>query len=560
MAAVVTADLVIINGKVATVDKRFSYVEAVATRGGWIIDRGTTEEIRAYIGENTKVIDAEGKLVLPAANDAHCHAVHTGFTMMPGFLDFNGPQWTRLADIQAEIRRAAEAAKPGEWVFGCGLVYGQIDVLREEDRVLVKQDLDAATTDVPVIVTDFSLHCMIANSKALEMAGIDDSYPEIPPSLGFIERDEEGHLNGRFVEWGAENILCEKLPILSDEEFEGCIRRVQHAFNSEGITSHEDILGEGGEYLFRGTWGTRPIEIYEAMAERGELTARVSINVFSPIRGEETYSSVQRGTDRIKLPEFHDRNWVKADAIKIFVDLGGPTWQRPGIRTTDPVVSWNGTEEEYYEEIKRTIIELHRKGWQVCVHSCGGGSNDCCAEAMMEANQLYPGKDLRHFLIHVDDMTVELARKCAENGIMTSIQPTSANIIFEGNTKTLTDKERCMAWQEYANVGLIQAGGSDTTCFPINWRAGMQFAVTRTMPNGFTSAPELAMNREDAIRMYTINGAYQEHLEHVRGSIEINKVADFQILDTDIMTCPADQIGSSKVLMTICDGKVVYEA
>lgn len=556
----VKADMVIVDGKVATVDRSFSYVEAVATRGGFIIDTGTNEEIQAYVDEHTKVIDAGGKLVLPAANDAHCHAAHTGFTMMPGFLDFNGPQWTKLADIQAKIREAAANAKAGEWIFGCGLVYDQVDVLHKEGRVLVKRDLDAATTEVPVIVTDFSLHCMIANSKALELAGIDDSYPDIPPSLGFIERDEEGHLNGRFMEWGAENILCEKLPILSDEQFEQCIKLVQRAFNEQGITSHEDILGEGGEYLFRGTWGSRVIDIYEAMAERGELTARVSVNVFPCIKGEETYSSIQRGVDRIKLPEFKNRNWVKADAIKFFVDLGGPTWQRPGVRQAEPVVSWKGSEAEYAEEIRRTIIELHRKGWQVCVHSCGGGSNDCCAEAMIEANKLYPGKDLRHFLIHVDDMTVDLARRCAKNGILASPQPVAGDIIFEGNTKTLTDRDKCMAWQSYANEGLILTGGSDTTCFPINWRQGMQFAVTRTTSTGFTAHPELAMNREDAIRMYTINGAYQEHMEHLRGSIEINKVADFQIIDTDLMTCPAEQIGASKVVMTVCDGKVVYEA
>ncbi len=558
--AKVTADLVIINGKVATVDKNFSYVEAVATREGFIIDTGTTEEIKAYIGENTKVIDAGGKLVLPGANDAHCHAAHTGFTMMPGFLDFNGPQWTKLSDVQAKIREAAEAAKPGEWIFGCGLVYDQIDVLREEGRVLVKQDLDAATTDVPIIVTDFSLHCMIANSKALEMASIDDSYPEIPPSLGFIERDEEGHLNGRFVEWGAENILCEKLPILTDEEFEDCIRRVQHAFNEQGITSHEDILGEGGEFLFRGTWGTRVMDIYEKMAEKGELTARVSINVFSPIRGEETYSSVIRGTDRIKLPDFQDRNWVKADAVKFFIDLGGPTWCRKGDRKSEPVVSWNGTEEEYADEIRRTIIELHRLGWQICVHACGGGSIDCCIDAIQEAQQLYPGKNLRHFLIHVDDMTEECAKKMVKNDIVASIQPTAANIVFGWNVPTMSAGEEICNFQTFADMGLVQAGGSDTTCFSINWRQGMQFCLTRTTADGFCARPDLVMNREDAVRLYTINGAYQEHMEHLRGSIEINKVADFQILDTDIMTCPVEEVGASKVVTTICGGKVVYEA
>ena len=110
-------------------------------------------------------------------------------------------------------------------------------------------------------------------------------------------------------------------------------------------------------------------------------------------------------------------------------------------------------------------------------------------------------------------------------------------------------------------MGVNLTGGSDAPCpYPMNWRKGVQFCVTRTTSAGYCARPDLVMNREDAVRMYTINGAYQEHMEHVRGSIEINKVADFQILDKDIMTCPADEIGSAKVVMTICGGRVVYEA
>lgn len=555
------ADLVIQNGKIATVDRNFTYVEAVAVRQGWIIDRGTNEEMAAYIGPDTKVIDAGEKLVLPGGNDSHMHAAHTGFTLSPSFLNFNDPKYYSLKAIQDAVAEAAAKAGPGEWVFGCGYVDNNIKELVAEGRPLLRWDLDTVAPNVPVMLNDFGLHTLVANSKALEVAGFDRNYPEIPHSIGTIERDETGELTGRFLEWGAQNLLLEKSPILTDQELEDCILRAQAALNREGITSHVDILGEGGEHLFRGTWGSRVIDLYEKLAEEGRLTARCSVDVFSAVLGQASYDAIIRGTDRIRLPEFKNRNWVKADAIKFFVDLSGPTWQRPGIRPEGSFASsWDGTEEEQIREITRTIIELHRKGWQVCIHSCGGGSMDCCIEAFAKANQLYPGKDLRHVLIHVDDQTEKTARKMAKNGILAAIQPTAANIVFGWNTPVLTDKEEIFNYQRYADLGEIQTGGSDSTCFSMNWRQGMQFCLTRTTVDGYCARPDLAMKREEVIRMYTINGAYQEHMEHVRGSIEVNKVADFQILDKDVMTCPAEEIGSTKVVMTICNGKVVYEA
>ena len=557
----VKADLVIKNGKIATVDKNFNYVEAVACRNGFIIDRGTTAEMEAHIGPDTKVIDAGGKLVLPAANDSHMHACHTGFTMSPSFLDFNGPAYNSLQVIQDKIRQAVAKAGPGEWVFGCGHVDANIKELAAEGRPLLKQDLDAVSTSVPIVLTDFSLHNMVANSKAMEIAGIDRNYPDIPHSIGTIERDADGELTGRFIEWGAQNLLMAHCPILTDAELEDCIRRVQRALNENGITSHEDILGEGGDHLFRGTWGSRVIDIYEKMAEKGELTARVSVNVFSAITGAANYDAIIRGTDRVKLPEFKDRNWVKADAIKFFVDLGGPTWQRPGIRPEGSFASsWDGTEEEQIKEITRTIIGLPPMGWQIAIPPCGGGSMDTCIDAIEQAQQLYPGKDLRHFLIHCDDTTKECCAKMVKNHIGAAIQPTAANIVFGWNTPVLTDKEAIFDYQAYTDLGANLTGGSDSTCFSMNWREGMQFCMTRTTFDGYCARPDPVMKREDAIRMYTINGAYQEHMEHARGSIEVNKVADFQILDKDVMTCPVNEIGQAKVVMTICGGKVVYEA
>ena len=422
-------------------------------------------------------------------------------------------------------------------------------------------DLDPVSGNVPVVLTDFSLHSLVCNSAALRLAGIDDSYPEVPHSVGTIGRTPDGSLTGRFNEWGAENLLLKACPILSDQELEDCILRVQRECNRQGITSHNDILGEGGEYLYRGTWGTRPMWIYEKLRQEGKLTARVNINIFSSIMGEASYDAIIRGTDRIRTPEWGDREWVKADAVKFFVDTDGPHWLRKESDRPEGVggSAWNGSDEEQADEIRRTIIELHRKGWQMGIHSMGGRSMDVCVDAIAEAEQLYPGKDLRHFLIHCDDQTRKCAAKMAKFGILAAIQPTAANIVFGWNTPVLSDREEIFNYQAYADLGAIQTGGSDSTCFSLNWRQGMQFAVTRTTPAGVSARTDLGMSREDAIRMYTINGACQEHMEHRRGSIEVNKVADFQILDKNVMTCPADEIGTAGIDMTICGGRVVYE-
>lgn len=362
----VKADLVIRNGKIATVDKNFSYVESVAVRDGWIIDRGSDVEMEGHIGPETKVIDACGQLVLPGANDSHIHATHTGYTLSPEFMDLSGPEFNSMDKILSEVRSACKNAGPGEWVFGCGFVDEAIKELADENRIMNRYDLDPVSQDVPVVLTDFSLHSMVCNSKALEIAGIDKNYPEIPSSIGIIDRDSDGQPLGRFHEWGTQNILCSKCPTLSDDEFEDAIRRVQRKLNSEGITAHTDILGGGGEHVFRGTWGSRPIDIYEKMAEKGELTARVSINLFSAIGGQESYDAIIRGTERVVLPAFKDKNWVKADAIKFFVDLGAPSWLRQNRQEPeDRITAWGGNWEEDTREIERTIIELHRMGWQM---------------------------------------------------------------------------------------------------------------------------------------------------------------------------------------------------
>lgn len=555
----VIADLVLKNGKVATVDRDFSFCQAVAVRDGWIIDLGSDEELAGRIGPETRVIDLAGKVLLPAANDAHMHATLTGMKLAPGFLDVGTPDIKTVGDLQAKVARAVAEAGPGQWVYGSGFLEFLLEECQREGRGLTRWDLDPVSPDNPVILNDFGLHTMVANSKALELAGIGKGYRALSPEEGILELDKDGVPNGRLFEWSAHHLVGKHCPIVDEAYIEQCILRVQRALNEQGATSHTDILGRGLDHIFLGVARERAIHVYERMRREGKLTARVSIAVNPCVDGVESYEATMDGLEQMGLPEFGDRNWVKADAVKLFGDQGAwlrPREDRPGGegRSVFPGL----TDEEQAGEITRTIVELHRRGWQVCMHAIGGKTIDVTVDAFAEAQERYPREAPRHFVIHGDDMTVENAKKMGKYRIGCSPQPIAGNIVAGMNAPRMTAGEELFHWQAYMDHGATVAGGSDATCFSFNWREGVQFAVTRTTAMGQAIRPDLGMKLEDAIRMYTIEGARQEHMERVRGSVEIGKVADFQVLGRDIFTCPQGEISRIPVVMTICAGEVVY--
>lgn len=562
MNPLASADLVLVNGKVATVDKKFSFKDAIAVKNGWIIDVGSNQEIRSYITQKTRVIDLKSKVVLPAANDSHMHAVQTGLKLSSNFVDVGGPDIRCIKDIQNKIAEAIKKCPEGSWIYGAGWMAMSIKECVEEGRSLRKEDIDPVSPNNPVMLNDFGLHTLLVNSKALEIAGIDKNYRKLKPEEGSIERDPiTGELTGCFNEWGAQTLITKHGPLLSEREIEECIIRVQHALNEQGITSHTDVLGIGGDNLFLGTWSSKAIEVYEKMFEEGKLTARVSCNIFPAIDGIQSYNNIIEGLEKTKLPAFKDKNWVKAECIKLFCDQG--RWLR---KKQEDIYDNHGrsvfpgrTDEEQIAEIHKTVTELHKRGWQIGTHAIGGMAIDTMIDAYARAQQEYPGEPPRHFIIHGDDMTLENANNMAKFKIICAPQPIAGNVVAGYMSQVTTVGEELFNWQEYMDRGVVVSGGSDAGCFSFNWREGVQFAITRKTMFGETIRPDLAMDIKDAVRMYTINSAIQEHMEGIRGSIEIGKVADFQVLKEDIFLAPKDEIGRVPVVTTICNGEIVYE-
>jgi len=550
---VVTADLVIVNGKVVTVDREFSIKEAIAVKDGWIIDVGENAKIEEYIGAKTEVIDLRGKVILPGAHDAHLHAAHTGFFLDTEILNLKYPEVKSIKDINQKLKEAVSKKAPGEWIIGFGWNNLLIEECARENRMPNRWDFDEVTPDNPILLVDFSAHNIIVNSKALEICGIDRNISDLKPEEGRIDREQKnGELTGLFCEWGGMLLVWKHVSQLDEVELRKCIERVQKVLNQQGITSHADIVGIGGNYLFCGTWGQKVIEVYDKMALEGALTARVTINVMAGLNGVQSYDTIIEGLEQTTAPQFADRNWVKADIVKIFGDrVPGP----------ENIIVFPGeTEEERARELIKTIMEVHRRGWQMGVHSTGEASARAIVKGFIEAQRTYPREAPRHFLIHGDWLTREIAGEAAKYKIGLVAQPNAGYFIMDYLVQIYGEDlgGQLFRLQELANQGINVVGSSDANIFDPNWQLGVQFAVTRKTISGNVYRPDLASSLENAIRMYTINAAYQEHMENVKGSIEPNKLADFQVLEEDIFEVNKEEISQIPVVMTICNGKVVY--
>jgi len=548
------ADMVLLNGKICTVDRRFSFCEAVAIRDGWIIDVGRSADIKLHIDRHTQVIDLGGKLTLPGIQDGHTHAAFAGLYWREGFVDTY--RMSTAPQVLAALKSAAEKTRPGEWIIGGGL-----HRTAHEGRPLDCRHLDTVTPHHPVMLFVSGLHCMLLNSKGKVCCGLDRETPAPELGNGFIERDGTGEPTGFLAEYAALSKFGHLGYLCAPAELEDCVLRSQHVLNRYGITSHNDIVGPGGDDLFCGAWGRRVFEAYTRLWQAGKLTARCAFNVLPGLNGVQSYDAIIGGLDQLRLPEFPDRNWLQASAVKIF---GDTDWHRPEEAKAGRLGSCTfpgATEKEQIENYTRTVVQLHRRGWQVGVHVTGGKGIDAAIAAFIEAQRRYPGKFRRHFLIHGDELNERNVLDCAQNHIMLQGQAIAPYSFMEEVVEALSTQrsQELFDYNSYLKAGMVVAQGSDSPSMSANWLLGLQFMLTRTCKKGLTFRPDLRCGIEDGIRMYTINGAYQNHMEEISGSIEVNKLADFAVLAEDIFHLPPHEIGQTPIAMTICGGKVVYQ-
>jgi predicted amidohydrolase YtcJ len=569
-AAPKAADMVLWNGKVVTVDTPFSIAQAVAVRDGMIVKVGTNAQVQQLIGPDTEVIDLEGKELLPGINDSHTHTSGLGMVLPPMQLDLYYPTARTVADIQAQVAaRAAEldvAGDPTGWIRG----RGWNESLLEDVPEGVLNYLRASMLDVgahPVYFTDYSGHACWVNSAVLTLAGVTKDSPV--PTGGKMELDELGNPTGVFRE-GATSLVSGVVPPRTEEEQKQSLLGGIHEMNKNGITS----ITQGGLAP-----GSLAVAYYRELAEEGQLNARLSV----PLSFGSDWPRLKTLFDEyLKTPiTDNDPNWLQFTSVKIFAD-GIPPFKTAWMWTpyTDAVGGGYGTmtipglnDDEKYYKLTQMIAYIHGKGYQVHIHTTGSRTTSSCLDGFELGRKLYPWvKDTRDVLVHNEFVGVTKIlgisdgandiRRMAKLGIVSTMQPCilalNADLgkivgpdiyAYDWPFRSVLDGRAMLTFSSDSPAGTLHP----------DWRMGVESAVTRVGFDGNVMGPDECITREEAIRCYTINGAWQSHMQKVKGSIEVGKFADFCVLDGDILTCPADEISDIPVSMTIVGGRIVYD-
>lgn len=563
------ADLVIINGKVITVDHDFSIKQAIAVKDGKIVAVGGNDEVKPFIASDTNVLDLKGKPLLPGINESHMHAPLFGASRPPLSLDLTYPTVQSIPDMVKALKQKVAEVEPGEWIRGFGWDQSTLEECRNDPSKLPRKwDLDAVSPDHPVAFTDFSVHTLLVNSKALEIAGITKDTPD-PPS-GEMERDEHGEPTGILKEPGAQALVAAHVPLLTREEKKTALVTTLNHLNANGVTSFTDAaIGPGGEAFLYGVMSAEFVDLYQELLAEGKLSARVAVLLLLGDYGALTYEDLENGLKTFKVPSGVDKTRLQFSGVKIFADgipLTYTSWMNEdyvsGNAGHGTSVIPGDTDAQQRENLIEMIKLVHRHGFQIGLHATGDRAIDAAVDGFVEAIEEVPGGDPRHYLIHGDFISPETAKVLAQNNCGIAMQPFISVMISDFEAAVVGEQRAAYEWptRTVLDAGVNLTSNSDAPVTYPNWRLGVQAAVLREgLVSGKVSGPEECITVAEAIRSYTINGAWQDRMEHIKGSIEVGKVADFCIIGDDILTVDPHKIGEIPVLMTIIGGKVVFE-
>jgi hypothetical protein len=535
------ADLVLLNGKIITVDADFSAAQAVAVKGGRVQAVGSTEEIRRLAGKGTEVVDLKGKTVMPGLYDSHLHVVGTGTALQ--MINCRTPPMMGIENMKRAVAEKVEQSKPSEWIQGRGWDQAKL----AEHRNPTRWDLDEVSPDNPVVLTRTCGHLLVANSAALKIAGITKKTKD--PVGGRIVRDEKGEPTGMLEESPAMNLVRLHIPPVGIPETMNAIKTACRAFNEAGITSVIDAGDTEDEMV-----------AYQLLRERGELTCRVNFMLRSIQEGEPIEESVKRVENFPMITGMGDE-LLRFQGLKILIDggIGGRTalLREPYEGTPDN----SGILTVPVENLQKLVDAANRRGMLCGVHCAGGKAMDIVLDAYRKTDKVKPIKGRRFYLIHAYQPSEENFKTCRELGVLAASQPSFLYYLGDSYHENVGPErsEWLKPHRAWIDHGIVVGGGTDSPVtpyppFPSLWAA----IARRTEVKGTQMGTEQCVTREEAIRMYTVNGAYLSFEESLKGSLEPGKLADMVILDRDILTCPEDEIRDTRVLRTFLGGKTVY--
>jgi len=510
--------------------------EALAAYHGRILYVGDREDARNAFprGTQVKVVDLGGKVAVPGFIDSHLHLMNLGL----GLRHLSLHDVSSIAELKDLVAEKAKTVGPEEWILGRG--WDQ-DFFAEK-RYPTKKDLDQVCSGRPVYLTRACGHLAVVSSKALELAGITRDTPD-PPG-GVIDRDPYGDPTGVLRE-SAQGLVRSKVPEPSRESLLESTKEAIRYLLERGITS---VHPNDGHVGVRGT-----MEIYREAREAG-FPMRVYWDLPYDFLDDLVQGPLRTGDGD---------DYFRIGAVKIFADgsLGGRTAALEEPYSDHPETSGILVLSE--EELRESVYKAHALGMQVAVHAIGDRAVRVALEAIGYAQGRITRERPRHRVVHAQILSPGLVSDLKRNGVVADVQPKflTTDMRWAQERVGLRRMRSSYAWRTMMKAGVHMAGGSDCPVEPADPLWGIYAAVTRKDMEGEPKTsyyPNERITVEEALRMFTVGGAYAEFQEHRKGTLEPGKLADFTVLSENIFRVPHDSIKDIKVEMTVVGGNVAY--
>ncbi|UTW64386.1 amidohydrolase [bacterium SCSIO 12741] len=542
--------MIISGGPIYTSNELTPTAEAVAVADGRIVFVGSMQEAQAFQGEQTKQVDLNGNTLLPGFIESHGHLYNFGYSMVQ--LDLRPCK--SYEEVLEKVANATEKMEPGQWITGRGWHEGKWDSLPSDQHngFPTHERLSQVSPFHPVMLTRAGGHAGLMNARAFEVAGLTPQNIEeklLEMEGGNIDRYPDGQFTGIIHDNAKEWMKQHMEKVDSPSEVAGVMRLAIRASQAAGVTSFHDAGITAREY-----------EGYQYLLHQGDLGLRMHAMLYA-MDSAFIESWYQRG------PIVDTTNYLfSVRAIKLHADgaLGNRgAWLLESYTDHPGHFGLETTSMDYVETTAKKALE---NGFQLCVHAIGDRANREVLDRYENAFQGYDGdaSAARFRIEHAQHLTAEDIPRFAELGVIASMQ----GIHMSSDRPWAIDRlgeerilEGAYVWQKLLQSGARVINGTDVPVEPINPLACFYASVTRKtlqgMPEGGYEADQ-KMSRQEALRSYTLDAAYGSFEESIKGSIEVGKLADFVILNQDIMTIPEDDILSTRVVQTILGGETVY--
>lgn len=532
------ADVVFLNGEVITVNALDEIAEAVAVKDNKIIAVGFNEDIESYIGQNTEVIDLNGKSLIPGFIDAHLHLTIYGTNMLG--VSCAAPHIRSLKDLFMDLKKRAEETKEGEWVRAWGFNEHNM----EEKRFPTRGELDQITKNHPIVITRMCNHISVVNSKALEIADINEETTD--PDGGIIERDNQGLLTGKLIENAHMELF--RVASFTDKELQKAHRLASDTFVRHGITSIHDAGGYGS--------GPDIIRMMQKGIQSGDIKVRIYALIGSLTDSE---GFIQKMVDAGIVTGLGDEKF-KIGPAKLFTDGSstGPTIATRQPYTSDP----ENDGIRYYEQerLNEILGEAHKNGFQITSHAQGDHAVEMVINSIEAALNSQPRPDHRHRIEHAGVTPPDLQERMRKLNIIPIPNPAFIYVNGDSYLHYYGDRVHYMyPAKGYLDKSITAAFASDTPVVGCDPLLGIHAAVNRRTATGQAAGTGQCVEIMDAIRAYTYNGAYASFEEDKKGSIEVGKLADLVVLDQSILKSNKVKIKDMKVELTMIDGEILYQ-